>query len=349
VRVRRRRATRALVATVVLVAAVVGGVAVADSRSPDLDASDVARLVPAGVTSVDVVDWSSVRGRLGVSGDDLLVEASRRDLATRSTLVSSDVVVNDGLGWSPSTVRWEAFVQTGVGTGVLIGVPGSPARTEELLREVGYVEADGTWSIEVATLRADGAATPGTFVNVRLLDGGVVAASSEAAVVDQLADVAAGRTAALADDPGALHVWARAGGLDAFALQDAAAGCASTDPAEAGQDVAAQAEVAVTAAGSLRPYRWLLRGLGEGPDGRLGEDRFEVAMAYEAGPAAAEQAEVRARLATGPFIGQSGTVEQSIELRRHLVDGDVAVLDFQRQEAAVSLMAFSAPFVAASC
>lgn len=349
-----------VVSVVVIGASVAAGVVAAERLTPDAGVADVARLAPADVASIDVTDWSALRDRLGADGDDLVEQAAARDLATRSTLVSSGEVVSDGLGWSPETVRWEAFVQTTVGSAILLGLPESDDATRERLRDLGYVQDGADWTIDLNDLRAGGVSTPETFQHVRLLDGGVLVASSEEQVVQQLGDVADGRSPSLADDPTAARTWAQATDLDAFTLQSGNAGCASTDPAESGPDIAAQAEVAVESAGTLERYRWLVRGLGAGDRGASeqgtteqgtdgSEDRFEVAMAFGSGPVAADQAEVRARLATGPFIGQTGMVEESIVLTRHGVDGDVAVLEFDRQDGAASLMSFIGPLVLASC
>ncbi|GAA1736003.1 hypothetical protein [Aeromicrobium alkaliterrae] len=337
------------VAVVVVALAAGAGVAVSDRWTADAGVDDVARLVPVDVAGVDVTDWTALRDRLDAGGAALVAAASDRDLATRSVLVSSDVVVSDGLGWAPGTVRWEAFVQTTAGTGLLVGLPQSTAGTEARLREVGYVESDGLWSIDLPDLRAGGASTPEVFLHVRILDGGVAVASAEETVVEQVRDAADGSETALADDPSVARVWAQASALDVFALQDGAAGCASTDPAESGADIAAQATVAVDAAGELLPYRWLLRGLEPAAAGSDETDRFVVAMAFETGAQAAGQVEVRSQLASGPFIGQTGTVEESIVLTRESVDGDVAVLDLDRQEDSVSLMSFVGPLVLASC
>ncbi len=336
-----------LVALAVVGVAVVVGLVVSQRWPTEAGVDDVARLVPVSAAAVDVTDWTALRSRLDVGDDALLNEASDRDLSTRSTLVSSGEVVGEQLGWSPGTVRWEAFVQTTGGTALLIGLPQSRERTEARMREVGYVESGDRWTIDLTDLRAGGVSTPELFQHVQLLDGGVAVASAEQPVVGLVADAAQGRSRSLADDPTVAPVLARATELEVFGLQDASAGCASTDPAQIGPDIAAQAEVAVDAAGTLRPYRWLLRGLATGSEGD--PDRFVVVMGFDSGTQGAEQAEVRARLATGPFIGQTGTVEDSIRLVDHGVEGDLAVLDLERQDRAVSLMSFVGPLLLASC
>lgn len=333
---------------------IVMGVVAEERLTPEAGATEIARLAPSDVASIDVTDWSALRERLGTGGDDLVEQAAARDLATRSTLVSSGEVVADELGWSPATVRWEALVQTTAGAALLLGLPESDSTTRERMRDLGYVQDGDDWTIELADLRAGGVSTPETFQHVRLLGDGVLVASSEVAAVELMGEVADGSSPSLTDDPSGLRTWVQASDLDAFTLQSGSAGCASTDPAESGPDIAAQAAVAVEGAGVLQQYRWLLRGLGAGdPDDARADDRaddrFEVAMAFDSGPVAASQAEVRSRLATGPFIGQTGTVEESIALTRHAVDGSVAVLEFDRQDGAASLMSFIGPLVLASC
>ncbi len=340
-----------IASSIVLIGGSIAMGVVAEQRlTPEAGVTEIARLAPADAASIDVTDWSALRDRLGGGGDDLVEQAAARDLATRSTLVSSGEVVADELGWSPSTVRWEALVQTTAGAALLLGLPESDDTTRERMRDLGYVQDGDDWTIELADLRAGGVSTPEIFQHVRLLGDGVAVASSEIAAVERMGAVADGSIPSLTDDPSATRTWAQASDLDAFTLQSGSAGCASTDPAESGPDIAAQAAVAVRGAGVLEQYRWLLRGLGAGdPGDDRADDRFEVAMAFDSGPVAAGQAEIRARLATGPFIGQTGTVEESIALTRHAVDGTVAVLEFNRQDGAASLMSFIGPLVLASC
>ncbi len=349
-RSQRARPVAAVVSVVVIAGSLVAGVVAAERLGAPAGVPQVVSLAPRDTASIDVTDWSALRERLD-AGDDLVEVAGSRDLATRSTLVSSGEVVTDGLGWSPGTVRWEALLQTTAGAALLVGLPGSDAQTRERLRAVGYVPDGDLWTIELPDLRVGGVSTPETFLHVKILPGGVAVASSEASLVDRVGDVAAGRDSSLARDPAAARTWAQAARLDAYSLQSGRAGCASTDPAESGPDIAAQARVAVEAAGVLEPYQWLLRGLGPGETGAQGGagDRFEVAMAYDSGPEAAAQAQVRARLATGPFIGQTGAVEESIVLTRNGADGAVAVLEFERQRGSASLMSFIGPLVLASC
>ncbi len=73
-------------------------------------------------------------------------------------------------------------------------------------------------------------------------------------------------------------------------------------------------------------------------------------MAFDSPSQAAAQLRARKALATGPFIGGSGRVEDSLQLTDSRVDGSTATLRFDHdQPGAASYMGGSGPLLFASC
>lgn len=371
-----RRGTVPLAALLVLIITIGAGVWVSARPAADgaTDGALTAALAvaPADLQSIDVTDWSALRDQLagGQQGDELddaerqqlVSDAAAADLSTRSVLVDGTTVIGDLLGWSPATVAWEAYVQAASEGALLVGLPAGIAETEERLEAGGWVREDDSdlWTIEPSALRQEGIGSAGLgsaelYRNVRLLPSrGVAIVSSSAEHAARLAAVSEGEVRGAAADPGLVQLARELDGLDTVLLQSGAIGCASTDPAQGSGDVVAQAAAAVQGAGELREYRWLARGIDTsrvsgGDRAGGGDDVFRLALVLDGGAVAADQAGVRAALATGPFIGQSGTVEDTIELIDARADGSVAVLDFTLQPRAVALMAARGPFLPGAC
>ncbi len=335
----KRRILGAAAAVVTVGLAVAAGVVSTHMWPRELGLNDVAGLVPADTASIDATDWTAVREALDVPADRVLAEAGSRDLAARSVLASSGENVSDTLRWRPSTVRWEAWVQAPVGSALFVGLPGSLAQARKALADGGWVDQDGVWVND-----STAGSTPAHLSHVRLLDGGVAVSADSPEVLAAFAQVEDGERTSLADDHDGAAAWATTTRLAVFALQRSDAGCVSTSPAAAGEDIAAQAEVAIEKAGDLEKYQWLVRGLDPA------SEEFRVAMAFDSAGVAAEQAVVRSRLATGPLIGHEGRVEDSIVLERTAVDGGLAVLDFDHLDTRrATLMSFIGPLVLASC
>lgn len=360
----KRPTTVALAALLVLVLAVVAGQWVsarpAAHGTPGGALAAVMDVAPADLLSVDVTDWSALREQAvdGRSGDALDADARQRlvadaaaaDLSTRSMLVVGSTVIEDLLGWSAATVAWEAYVQSAGDGALLVGLPTSITATEDRLEAGGWVHDDetGTWTIEPSVLRRAGISAGGLgaadlYRHVRLLPrAGVAMVSSSLEYLDRLSAVADGDAPGAAAEPGLAQLVRDVAGLDTLLVQRGAIGCAATDPAQGSGDVVAQAAAALARAGDLREHRWLVRGLDA-------QGAFRVAMLFDGGPAAAEQVRVRSALADGPFIGQPGAVADSIVLTGARADGPVALLDFQRQEGSVALMAGRGPFLLGAC
>jgi hypothetical protein len=135
-------------------------------------------------------------------------------------------------------------------------------------------------------------------------------------------------------------------GADSTLLQTGGFACQSTSLADAGADVQAQARAAIDRAGALRSPRYAGRALDAGSK-RTETMRF--ALGFGSPGAAADQVGVRKALTTGPFIGRSGRVEESLVLRSATVRGSTAVLRFRHDPDSTAYMTGDGPLLFAGC
>ncbi len=333
----------AALALVVLAAVLVGGWwwsadSRADVRGPLASALASA---PADTTVLGFTDWERVRA---VGVDD----AGARDLLTRSTLADLGDAVPQALGWSTDDVRWEAFVQD-QSAGVLVVAPGSSlgwGRLERGLRAAGFTdEGDGAWSAEPSALARQGLGEQ--FAAVRLLPRqGLLVAAAEPGPVEEVVAAATGREPALASVRQAADTAQALAGNDTVLLQAGDLGCRG---AAVPDDAAAQAGAAQAAAGRLQPYDFSGRALldrgGDGDDAQTAT----FAMTFDRVAVAREQAGVRLRLSTGPFIGRTGRLEDELRDPAASVDQATLALSFSRSAEGTVLMLGSGPLLPAAC
>ena len=72
-------------------------------------------------------------------------------------------------------------------------------------------------------------------------------------------------------------------------------------------------------------------------------------MTFESAVVASEQAQVRARLATGPFIGRSGPIGETLRLHSSDADESTARLSFAHDPETDVFMTGTGPVLFASC
>jgi hypothetical protein len=96
----------------------------------------------------------------------------------------------------------------------------------------------------------------------------------------------------------------------------------------------------------LARYRWLGRGLLD--DGSKMQT-VVVAMPSKSAEVASRQAEVRAALSTGPFIGRTGDMNEVLRLRSARTHGNTAVLTYAHPVDSDYLMPGRGPLLPASC
>lgn len=316
----------------------VGGRTSADARSSLASALDA---LPVSVDVAGVTDWAVIRETVGV--DDAVL----RDLTTRSVLAGSIDGMRAAYGWSATDLDWEAFGQSAAG-GVLVarlsgGV--SVDGVEKGLRSLGYQRADDIWTLDdsgKARIGPELAAVLGAVAIVprqRL----IVAGPDIGAVRRGLAPTRHGARSLLDRRPVA-DLASALNGAQAVLLQSGSTICAATAlPADS--DVEAQAAAAVARAGRLASP--IVAGRGLSDDGRHQDLTFVAA--FDSAGQAAEQARVRGALATGPFIGRSGLIEDSLQLTSATAEGAVTALRFDVDPDRGAYMSGEGPLLFAGC
>ena len=339
-----RRVRDPLVAVVVLAVALgagwwVSGVARAEARSPLAAALAAA---PAGTTVLGLTDWQRVRA---VGSDD----PGARDLTTRSVLDDLGDAVPSALGWSSDDVSWEAYVQDPTAAGVLVVAPGpdlSWRRLEAGFRRAGFDDAGGgRWTATAEVLGTTGLGDQ--LADVRLLRrAGLLVAGSDSAAVEKVVRAARGRAPALTSVRRAVDTARPLADADTVLLQAGSLGCEDAAvPAES----ADEAEAAQARAGRLAGYVYSGRALtdrgGSGPSAQTAT----FAMTFDDVARARRQAPVRERLATGPFVGRSGQVEDELRDPEVAVDQATVSLSFDRSADGTVLMLGTGALLFAAC
>ncbi|MET0449041.1 MAG: hypothetical protein ABW004_11565 [Aeromicrobium sp.] len=330
------RVLRLVLAPALAVSVAVGIGAWASAREPDTRSSLTSALdaLPADTVVAGFTDWASIRDDLGVGAastaagrDALTDEASLRDLTTRSVLGGVIDDMQKAYGWSAADLEWESYGQSRSGAAMVARFTDAVSidDVEARLGELGYSRDGDVWSIDVAGSTAVGpelARTLGqlAFVPRRRI---VVAADRAGYVPAVLATIRGHEPSALsvrglADVAGALA------GSDTAVLQGGSFGCRATSLDALGPDVAAQADAALARAGDLTTPAFTGRGLVDGP--RSQSIRFVAAFGSPA--EAADQLRVRSALATGPFIGRTGQIDDALDLVGSTTEGSTATLRF---------------------
>jgi hypothetical protein len=294
--------------------------------------------LPASTTVVGFTDWSRIRER------HALGEAARRDLTTRSVIGTRVDEMHDLLGWSPADADWEVYGQgpDGAAAVVRLGRSISFDDVRSKLRAAGYRPDGPRWT---ASRRSS---LPETFFNVALVPRQrLVVLSDRSSQLPRVLDVIDGRARSLAGNPAAAGTAKALAGSDSVLMQGGSLACRST--AVAGADRERQARAALDRAGDLEPFRFSGRGVADGGGSGFTAQHVVFAMTFDSAVEASEQAQVRARLATGPFIGRNGQIEETLRLRSSVADESTARLSFAHDPDTDVFMTGTGPVLFATC
>lgn len=339
----------------VIGAALTGGYLVAaragDARSSLTSALDS---LPADTLVAGFTDWAAIRDALDL-GDAatpaaraaLNDDASLRDLSTRSVIGRSIEEMHQSFGWSAADLDWEVYGQAGDGAALVAHFddPISLSDVRGALRTLGYTQDGRVWNAtastpitgELSATLASLAIVPGTRL--------VVAAGRETYVRTVLRVVDR-------DDPSLLTVRSAADaaraltGSDSALLQSGPVACDATSLKDLSSDVQAQADAAVVRAGALAEVDFAGRGITD-----TSKDTQEVrfTLGFDSPSQAAAQLTARRALASGPFIGGNGRIEDSLQLADARVEGSTATLRFDHDPASSAYMTGAGPLLFASC
>lgn len=330
----------ATVVSVLVIVLALGGGWWAAALKPDTRPALTSALdaLPAGTTVVGFTDWSRIRGHHSPS------VAARRDLSTRSVIGDKVDETRDLLGWSAADVDWEVYGQYPGGTAAVVRLGRSTSfdDVQSKLRASGYRQDGSRWS---ASRRGD---LSETFINVALVPRQrLVVLSDRATQVTRVLDVVHGRARSLAGNPAAAETARALAGSDSVLLQDGTLACRST--AVTGAVREREARSAVARAGGLEEYLFSGRAVVDRGGSGFSAQDVVFAMTFESAVVASEQAQVRARLATGPFIGRSGPIDETLRLRSSVADESTARMSFAHDPETDVFMTGTGPVLFASC
>lgn len=336
----------ALVAVVAAVALLADGAD--DPRSAVAQAAQVA---PAGALTWNVTDWSVVAPEPVEDVDRLAVELSARDLSLRSVVIDSGAALREVLGISVADLATESYTVTPVGDVLALRLR-SDRDLDDLddrLADAGYVERGGQWTAPAATVSALGLPVLATRIQASNVAGRPVVFMGDSAAIELSLATARGQEPSLLDDSTARHTIQALRGSSTILLRSEGLGC-SFYGVDSADDRRAASVALKRAGGDLERYGWSGRGLSD-PDLRSSRIRQKalIAMTFADSSQARRQARTRAELATGPWIGRSGDVQDSLVLRSARADQATVRLEFTRVDDRLSFMDGDHPELFTSC
>ncbi|VXB56933.1 conserved exported hypothetical protein [Aeromicrobium sp. 9AM] len=342
-----------VIAVAIVGARWVGDEVAADSRSAMTSALDS---LPADTQVAGFTDWSRVRQALRLGGSKsasaraaLTDDASLRDLSTRSVIGQHTEEMHDAYGWSVADLDWEAYGQAKDGS-VMVGKLDdsvSFASVRAHLGKLGYADDDGVWTIDAdnnSTVNPELASTLAAVTLVPSLR--LVVAADRAPYASAVLETIHRDAPSLLSVRAAADVADTLAGADSVLLQTGSFTCQSASLDDAGADVKAQARAAIDRAGELVEPTYAGRALDAGS--RTSET-MRFAFGFRSPSVAARQLQVRRALASGPFIGRSGQLEESLVLRLSAVRGSAAVLRFSHDPDSTAYMGADGPLLFAGC
>ncbi len=322
-----------------------------DTRAPLVAALDT---LPDDTQAAGFTDWSRIREHLDLGTASTAAaraalndDASLRDLTTRSVISRTVEAMHQSYGWSAADVDWEVYGQANDGAAMVARLNSSVSLSDvrRALRALNYVQDGRVWSATTKTPAIDGHES--TLKSIAIIPGEhlVVAADRSTYVRTVLEVIDRNRPSLLSVRPVA-GIAESLVGTDTALMQSGPSACAATSLDNQKADVRAQAAAAVARAGDLAPTVFAGRGLTDSVSGR---QQLRFAMAFDSPSQASAQLRVRTALTTGPFIGRSGRVEDSLRLTDSRVVGSTATLRFDLTSRGGSYMVGSGPLLFASC
>ncbi|MEJ7636041.1 hypothetical protein [Aeromicrobium sp.] len=351
--------TSILVPLLVIAAAITagrwaGGEVAADTRSSLTAALDA---LPDDTSVASFTDWSQIRAELDLGSATtpadraaLTDDALLRDLTTRSVLGQYTEEMHDVYGWSPADLEWEAYGQAADGAAMIASLDRSVSfsTVRSRLKDLGYAEDGGVWSLgaDDATTEA-GVELTSTLGSIALLPRQrLIVAADRSAYVSTVLKTVDGEAMSLLSVRSVSGVAAALAGADTALLQSGPFTCETTSLRDAGPEVAAQARAAIDRAGGLVRPSFTGRAL---DGGSSSTETMRFALAFASPEVAARQLRAREALASGPFIGRSGRIEESLVLRSSAVQGSTMALRFRHDPDSVPYMTGEGPLVFAGC
>jgi len=292
--------------------------------------------LPATTATVDYTRWSDISGPL----DD----AGLRGLTTRSVIAVLDTEMVDMLGWSATELAWEAYGRTDGGAITALGLGDvSVQQAKRSFAAIGSAAGTNTWQLnDDADLSIDFVST---FAWVRVVaDHELVLAAPDRASLEAATDAVTGRERSLLDVRAVAAVAGRLGTATSVLVQNRQFLCLSSQIPSDDEAGLRQLAAALGPDDQLVDPAWGARGLFEGDP-----QRIEFAVAFDSDAVARDQTRVRQALTTGPFIGRSGQVADSLrDINSTTADGVVSFASSLMPEGE-EFMTDTGPVVFAGC
>ena len=354
---RTRRLSVLALAT--LLAVVGAGVALSQVERTTPTVPTALASMPAETVTGSVTDWAQARELLGGGGASAAVldRAYDRDVSAVSVLADMTAVMERRYGWSVLDARWEALAQSRRGAALVVQLPPDFAMgmVREHLDELGYVEpfeSDGVW-------RGGGDLVAGISPSLTPLMGHAVVLddfdkvvfSDNVGYAARTAEVIEGARPALAQDESVAAVAEGLEGAVAGVVHAGERGCAVMGFRNATPADRAAAQRRVSAVGGLGRFSAVGMALVPGPSGGLRRAPLVVAMHFDDGSVAPEEAQHRARLAVGDAPLQGGTYQSRFTVAAAQQRGGDVVLRLRPREADAQLLSdlASGALLFASC
>ena len=346
-----------LLPLLVIAAAIVGGrwagdEVATDSRSALTSALDS---LPVDTQVAGFTDWSRIRQLLEVGSATTASEratladnSSLRDLSTRSVIGQHAEEMHDAYGWSSADLDWEAYGQAQDGSAMVARLGDSVTfdSVRSHLKKVGYSREGRVWTLDPDSTEATPELTS-TLAAIALVPGQrLVVAADRPTYASKVLRTIDRDARSLLSVRSAADVASTLVGADTALLQTRSFSCESTSVKDGGADVQAQARAAIDRAGDLAEPEFTGRSL---DGGTKSSETMRFAMGFRSPTVATRQLEVRTALATGPFIGRSGRIEESLVQRSSAVRGSTMLLRFRHDPESTAYMTGDGPLLFASC
>jgi hypothetical protein len=315
--------------------------------------------VPREAERVSFTNWALVReslkADLGQRPDQAAItrftsKAYNTDFSGVSSINDSAPALEKYFGFSPATMAWEAYAQSGAGAAMVARMPddfdmGAIAAN---LKALGYTipkTSDGVWLGGTDLVAAiDPTITPELQYVAVLADQHLIVTSDTESYAKKTAAVALGQGDSLGSlssaravvdplsEPAAATVWTRD-----FACTDLAMG-------QNGNETKAAGDALIARAGKVTPLTGLVMAMG--PNRDLG-----ISELFESSTEAAENLRARATLAVGDAPGRGGSFSDTLKLISSKTDGATVQLTMRpKTKTGYVLSALdSGPVVFATC
>ncbi len=341
---------RSLLAVVVLLAAVAGGVAVA-SGAPDPRPRLLAALdaLPADTETANVTDWGHVRDELEIAsagGSEtlrrVLAQGFSTDLVEASPLAEAAPVMAADYGWSVVEADWEAFGQSPQGAVAVVSLGSvDPSAVVAGLDNLGYAppssgaDSGGVWKGGPDLLASvDPALSPLLGYVAVLADDGLALFSDDPGYLARAASAAGGDAESMAADPDVAALGLRLADDPVAVVHTRERGCAVTSLRTASPEDRVAARRLVASGGPLAVYDVLGLGLRLTDDGST----LDVAMRFAEPAVATAQEPVRLALAHGEALAQGGSWEERFDGVDTETDGTDLVLELTSDDREARLL-----------